>query len=117
MIPEDASDKLREIIMDTWPQIYKYGYDNTMDRDHFPTPELSKEEIKFLQELLNQERADSFNYYEDLKILGQEEESEIIHNQYLMIKNLRNKFYHMTGRDTLAPGNHEQRWWDQRHDY
>ena len=88
-----------------------------MEREQFPYQEFTKEELKFLQELLNQERADCFNYYEDLKINGQYREAEIIHKQYEMIKTLRNKAYHMTGRDTLAKGSHEQRWWDQPHDY
>ncbi len=88
-----------------------------MDRETFPKLELTKEEIIFLQELLNQEMEDSFNYYEDILEEGQKEESKVIHKQYEFIKLLRNKVYHMTGRDTLAPGYHEQRWWDQSHDY
>lgn len=99
-----------------------YDIDNTdvtmiMDRDHFPEPKFTKEELTFLQELLNQERADTFNYYEDLKLQGQDEEAEIIHRQYETIKVLRDKIYHMNGRDTLAPGKHAQRWWDQGHGY
>ena len=88
-----------------------------MDRDHFPEPTFSREELTFLQELLNQERSDVFNYYEGLKEQGQDQEAEIIHRQYEFIKKLRAKVYHMNGRDTLAPGRHDQRWWDQQHDY
>jgi len=88
-----------------------------MDRDHFPEPTFTREELTFLQELLNQERADIFNYYEDLKLQGQDDEAEIIHKQYEMTKVLRDKIYHMNGRDTLAPGKHDQRWWDQGHGY
>jgi len=52
-----------------------------------------------------------------LKEQGQDQEAEIIHRQYEFIKKLRAKVYHMNGRDTLAPGRHDQRWWDQQHDY
>jgi len=89
----------------------------TMDREHFPEPTFTREELTFLQELLNQERSDIFNYYEDLKLQGQDKEAEIIHRQYELTKVLRDKIYHMNGRDTLAPGNHDQRWWDQGHGY
>ena len=41
-----------------------------MDRDHFPEPTFSREELTFLQELLNQERADIFNYYEELMFVN-----------------------------------------------
>ena len=88
-----------------------------MDRDNFPEPTFTRDELTFLQELLNQERSDIFNYYEDLKLQGQDEEADIIHRQYELTKVLRDKIYHMTGRDTLAPGNHDQRWWDQSHGY
>ncbi len=57
-----------------------------MDRETFPKLELSKEEIIFLQELLNQEVQDSFNYYEDILEEGQKEEAKIIHKQYEFIK-------------------------------
>ena len=36
---------------------------------------------------------------------------------YKMTRILRDKVYHLGGRDTLAPGDHDQRWWDQQHDY
>ena len=115
MITSSTPDKLADIIRDTWPQIYRPM--KKMDREHFPNPEFTREELTYLQELLNQERSDSFNYYEDLKEQGQDEEAEIIHRQYEFIKKLRAKVYHMNGRDTLAPGRHDQRWWDQQHDY
>lgn len=114
MISSDTPPKTIEILHDTWPQIFR---PMKMDREKPPEPKFTKEELIFLQELLNQERSDCFNYYEDLKINGQDHEAEIIHKQYEMIKTLRNKVYHMTGRDTLAKGTHEQRWWDQPHDY
>ena len=44
-------------------------------------------------------------------------EAEKAHKQYELCRSIRDKVYHMNGRDTLAPGNHEQRWWDQQHDY
>ena len=115
MITSETHYKEADIIRDTWPQIYRPM--KKMDREHFPNPEFTKEELKFLQELLNQERTDVFNYYEDLVEEGQEEEAKIIHKQYEMIKVIRNKLYHLTGRDTLASGSHAQRWWDQQHDY
>lgn len=82
-----------------------------------PPVNFTREELTYLQDMLNKERASWFNYYEALK-----EEDEILkankaHRHYEMIRLLRDKVYHMNGRDTLAPGNHEQRWWDQKHGY
>lgn len=88
-----------------------------MNREEFPIPELTKEELIILQEIMNQERADVFNYHQDLLEQGQVKEAELMFKQYQKIKQIRNKLYHMTGRDTQAPGYHEQRWWDQEHDY
>tara|TARA_B100000073_G_C23703383_1_gene561273 strand:+ start:727 stop:999 length:273 start_codon:yes stop_codon:yes gene_type:complete len=88
-----------------------------MDRDHMPEVEFTREELTYLQEHMNSERAGWFNYYEDLVEYGRTEEAEKAHKQYELCRSIRDKVYHMNGRDTLAPGNHEQRWWDQQHDY
>ena len=66
---------------------------------------------------MNHEREGWFNYYEDLVEHGHAKDAEEAHKKYELSKSIRNKVYHMNGRDTLAPGNHEQRWWDQGHDY
>ena len=89
-----------------------------MDRDHLPEVKFTREELTFLQELMNHERAGWFNYYEDLvEYKHSPEEIASAHRKYELCKSIRDKVYHMNGRDTLAPGNHEQRWWDQQHDY
>ena len=87
------------------------------DREHMPEVNFTKEELTYLQELMNAERAQWFNYYEALIEDGRMDKAEQAHKDYEMCKALRDKLYHMNGRDTLAPGNHEQRWWDQQHDY
>ena len=89
-----------------------------MDRDHLPEVEFTREELTYLQELMNAEREGWFNYYEDLLENDRSAESiDEAHKKYELAKSIRDKVYHMNGRDTLAPGNHEQRWWDQQHDY
>ena len=89
-----------------------------MDRDHLPEVNFTKEELLYLQEHMNAERAGWFNYYEELVEMNCPADSiERAHKHYEMCKAIRDKVYHMNGRDTLAPGNHEQRWWDQQHDY
>jgi len=82
-----------------------------------PEVNFTKEELTYLQDLMSAERAQWFNYYESLLEEGQLDKAEEAHKDYEMCRTLRNKLYHMNGRDTLAPGNHEQRWWDQQHDY
>ena len=88
-----------------------------MSEHELPPVTFTREELTYLQELMNAERAQWFNYYEALLEEGKTEKAEQAHKDYEMCKALRNKLYHMNGRDTLAPGNHEQRWWDQQHDY
>lgn len=66
---------------------------------------------------MTKDRAAWFNYYEALVEQGEADKASEAHQEYMMCKALRDKLYHMNGRDTLAPGNHEQRWWDQQHDY
>ena len=82
-----------------------------------PEVNFTKEELTYLQDLMSAERAQWFNYYEALLEEGHLDKAEQAHKDYEMCRTLRNKLYHMNGRDTLAPGNHEQRWWDQQHDY
>ena len=88
-----------------------------MDRDHLPDVTFTREELVYLQELMNAERAGWVNYYEDLVEFDRTTEALEAHRTYELAKSIRDKVYHMNGRDTLAPGNHEQRWWDQQHDY
>ena len=85
-----------------------------------PQPVFTREELNFLQDLLDGERAGWFNYY--METLDDEfltEGQENAHNRYQLAKTLRDKVYHLGGRDTLAlnPDNNQQRHWDQRHDY
>ena len=88
-----------------------------MNRDHLPDVTFTREELTYLQELMNAERAGWFNFYEDLVEFDRTDEAAKAHRTYEIAKSIRDKIYHMNGRDTLAPGNHEQRWWDQKHDY
>ena len=86
--------------------------------DHeLPPVNFTRDELTYLQDMLNRERASWFNYYEALMEDGEELKAARAHKHYEMIKNLRTKVYQMNGRDTLAPGRHAQRWWDQRHGY
>ena len=92
-----------------------------MDRsDPRPEPTFTREELRFLQDLLDGERAGWFNYLmetlSDPALSAAEGEAR---TKYFLAKTLRNKVYHLGGRDTLAMGDatHEQRHWDQGHDY
>ena len=87
-----------------------------MDREHLPEVDFTKEELTFLQDLMNRSRAEWFNYYEEKLEEGSFKSNEA-YKKYQLCRSIRNKLYHMNGRDTLAPGNHEQRWWDQQHGY
>ena len=84
-----------------------------------PQPEFTREELKFLQDLLDGERAGWFNFYMETLNGDTEETQEKAYTKYQLAKALRNKVYHLGGRDTLAlnPDNNEQRHWDQQHDY
>jgi len=88
-----------------------------MDRDKLPDVEFTKEELTYLQDLLNEERSQWFNYYEACMEEGRLGDADKAYHDYKMCRVLRDKVYHMNGRDTLAPGRHPQRWWDQTHDY
>ena len=88
-----------------------------MSEHELPPVSLTREELTYLQDMLNNERASWFNYHEALLEDGEDLKARKAHKHYIMVRNLRDKVYHMNGRDTLAPGNHEQRWWDQRHGY
>lgn len=86
--------------------------------DHeLPPVDFTREELTYLQDILNHERASWFNYYEALIEDGEELRAARAHKHYEMVKTLRDKVYHMNGRDTLASGHHAQRWWDQKHGY
>jgi hypothetical protein len=50
MITSETHYKESDIIRDTWPQIYRPM--KKMDREHFPNPEFTKEELKTLVENL-----------------------------------------------------------------
>ena len=88
-----------------------------MDRDTFPTPEFTQEELKYLQQVLDDLRAITFNELMEAKHRSLPEGR--LAYDYKMARILRDKVYHLGGRDTLAPGPdyHEQRHWDQQHDY
>ena len=86
--------------------------------DHeLPPVDFTREELTYLQDMLNRERASWFNYYEELVESEEELKASRAHRHYEMIKSIRDKVYHMNGRDTLAEGRHAQRWWDQKHGY
>lgn len=88
-----------------------------MDRDKLPIPTFSREELIYIQELLNIERRRWFNHKMDL--IDLEQDASESDRKYHLAKSIRNKVYHLGGRDTLAPGEEysEQRWWDQQHHY
>lgn len=86
-----------------------------MDRDTFPVPEFTNEELLWLQDTLDSLRAITFNEVVEAK--HRSLPSESLAYDYHMARVLRDKVYHLNGRDTLAPGNHQVRWWDQSHDY
>lgn len=88
-----------------------------MDRDTFPTPIFTHEELLFLQEVLDQLRAITFNELMEAK--HRKLPQDQLSHDYQMSRAVRDKVYHLGGRDTLAPGSdyHEQRHWDQQHDY
>ena len=84
-----------------------------------PCPAFAREELTWLQELLDREREARFNFYmETLNEANQLSTSEKEGwGKYKMAKEVRNKVYHLNGRDTLALERAEQRHWDQGHDY
>lgn len=88
-----------------------------MSEHELPPVNFTRDELTYLQDMLSRERASWFNYYEALIEDDQDLKAARAHKHYEMIRVLRDKVYRMNGRDTLAPGNHEQRWWDQRHGY
>jgi hypothetical protein len=73
--------------------------------------------VSYLQDHLSALRAQWFNYYEACLEESRDKAAERALKHYEMFRSLRNKVYHLNGRDTLALGYHEQRWWDQQHDY
>ena len=85
--------------------------------DPAPTPIFTKEELRYLQDLLDLEKQGWFNFKMEQIDAGRDcEESD---RKYHLAKSLRDKVYHLGGRDTLALGHdyHEQRHWDQGHNY
>ena len=89
-----------------------------MSEHELPPVEFSKEELTYLQNLMNQERSSWFDYLLDIEEEAQFQDGiDYAKERYQFVRRLRDKVYHMNGRDTLAKGNHEQRWWDQRHNY
>ena len=77
--------------------------------------DLTQEDLRYLQDLLDQDRANRFNYYMETI-----DDGDVVAGQarstYLVSKGIREKLYRATGRDplALAPGYHEQRE-DQKH--
>jgi len=88
-----------------------------MSEHQLPPVQFTPEEILYLQDHLSGQRTQWFNYYEACLEEGRDKAAERAHKHYEMFRSLRNKVYHLNGRDTLALGQHEQRWWDQQHDY
>jgi len=88
-----------------------------MSEHQLPPVDFTREELLYLQDLLNRERASWFNYYEALLEDGEQAKADKAHRHYEIIRSLRDKAYHLNGRDTLAEGHHAQRWWDQKHGY
>ena len=89
-----------------------------MDRETLPTPDFSRDEMLYLQELVNNHRCELFDEYMN-SLECSANDTEHCFAKYQLARSIRDKVYHMTGRDTLAlgPEVHEQRWWDQGHDY
>ena len=90
-----------------------------MDRtDPAPSPAFSRAEYSLLQELLDAARVTSLDSL--LEALEDDHEAAVeeLRARHKAIKELRNKVYHLNGRDTLALSHGaEQRHWDQRHHY
>lgn len=85
--------------------------------DPAPIPVFTKDELRFLQDLLDGEKSGWFNYKMDL--IAQEKDYKEADRKYHLSKACRDKVYHLGGRDTLALGEdyHLQRHWDQQHGY
>ena len=79
--------------------------------------EFTKEELTFIQDTFNDLRAITFN--ELLYAKHRSFPTETLERDYQLIRVIRDKVYHLGGRDTLAlaEGYHEQRPLDQKHDY
>ena len=84
-----------------------------------PCPAFTREELTYLQELMDGERAGWFNFYMETLEDGFLSESESsAWAKYKLAKSVRDKVYHLNGRDTLAlQKGSQQRHWDQQHDY
>lgn len=81
-----------------------------------PQPIFTPEELCYLQDLLDGERRGWFNWKMELIESGRE--TSDADTKYHLAKAVRDKVYHLGGRDTLALGEPaEQRHWDQQHDY
>lgn len=77
------------------------------------TNEFTHEELTWIQECANHLRAIAFNQLMEAK--HRDHPTEELEREYQLSRSVRDKLYHLNGRDTLAPGVHEQRW-DQPHD-
>ena len=88
-----------------------------MDRETFPIPEFTRAELKYLQTLLDGEKRGWFNW--KMELINDNRDPSDADRRYHLAASLRDKVYHLGGRDTLAlsEGYDEQRWWDQKHDY
>lgn len=72
--------------------------------------QFDQDELRYLQSLLDSEREGWFNFYMEALDDPTMESSEA-HANYLLAKSVRDKVYHLGGRDPLALGEayHEQR--------
>lgn len=88
-----------------------------MDRELAPETTFTREELAYLQTLLDGERTAWFNF--KMELLDKDRDTEEVTAKYQLAKTCRDKVYHLGGRDTLALGEeyHQQRWWDQKHGY
>jgi len=101
---------------DRFDRIIPKHIKESMTPDRQPETVFTHQELLCLQELLDQQRETWFNWY--MEVIDNPKRAPEAKTRYHMYKTLRDKVYHLGGRDTLAPGAyHEQRWWDQKHDY
>lgn len=96
---------------------YSDEEDIRMDREVLPVPTFTRDELIHIQSIMDEERKFWFNKKMDQ--LWNEEDTSETEVRYQKAKSLRNKVYHLGGRDTLSltKSYEEQRWWDQRHNY
>ena len=81
-----------------------------MDRDTFPIPSLPERKPPSGHAVVNAKAFDTYGALES------SEPSEHLYRKYLLLKRFEQGVSLERSR-YLPPGNHQQRWWDQQHDY